>query len=98
MFITSYPRNVRQAVRSEKKPLPGFTRRLMRPMVLFNQVVQILALSEFTGSVKNSYCLQFLERFGIRCVFVDGDDTRSHRMGGPKRFPEKALGSFCIAC
>src|SRR5258708_1179454 len=30
MFIVSYPCNVRQAVSNEKKPIPGFTSRLMK--------------------------------------------------------------------
>src|SRR5258708_38675639 len=30
MFIASYPCNVRQAVSNEKKPIPGFTSRLMK--------------------------------------------------------------------
>jgi len=48
LFMTSYPWNVRQAVSKEKKPMPGLTRRLMRTMVLFDEIVEIFALSEFT--------------------------------------------------
>jgi len=94
MFITSNPCNVRHAVSNEKKPIPGFVSRLMRTMVLFDEIVKIFALPEFTRDGKNPCCLQFLERFRVCRVFVDCDHARSHRMEGPDSFPEKALGSW----
>src|SRR5262245_33307569 len=66
------------------------------PMVLFDQVVEIFALSKFTRYGKNPCCLQFLESFGISCIFIDSDDTRSHSVGGPERFREKVLCSLGI--
>jgi hypothetical protein len=49
MFIISYPCKVRQAVSKEKKPNPGFTRRLMCAMVLLDQIVEVLDLTQFTA-------------------------------------------------
>src|SRR5258708_5825105 len=65
-------------------------------MVLFDQVVEIFALSEFTRYGKNPCCLQFLDGFGVRCIFIDGDDARCHGVGSPERFREKALGRLGI--
>ena len=42
MFITSYPCNVLHAVSKEKKPSPGLTRRLMRAVNLFDDVVEVV--------------------------------------------------------
>jgi hypothetical protein len=45
MFMISKPCKVCHAVSNEKKPIPGFVKRLMRAMVLFNEVIEILHLS-----------------------------------------------------
>jgi hypothetical protein len=42
MFMISNPCKVRQAVSNEKKPIPGFVSRLMRSLVLFNEIVEVL--------------------------------------------------------
>src|SRR6266567_3481915 len=34
--------SVRHAVSKEKKPIPGFVKRLMRSLILFNQVIEVL--------------------------------------------------------
>ena len=39
---------------------------------------------------------QLAQRFGIRRVFVDRDHTGRHRVGGTKRFREKAFGCLSI--
>ena len=65
-------------------------------MVLFDKIVQICALSEFTRDGKNPRGLQFLESFGVRRIFLDRDDARSHGVGSPERFREKALGRLGI--
>ncbi len=70
MFIASYPCNVRHAVSNEKKPIPGFVNRLMRAMILLDQIIQILDLSQFTAFGNDSHCFQFIERFRIGGVFV----------------------------
>src|SRR5260370_5749083 len=91
MFMTSYPCNVRQAVSKEKKPIPGLTSRLMRPMVLLDQVVEIFALSEFTRYGKSLFRFQLAEGFGIRRIFVDGEHSGSHGVASTQRFRKKAL-------
>jgi hypothetical protein len=58
---------------------------LMRTMVLFDEIVEIFALPEFTRYGKNPCCLQFLERFRVCRVFVDGDHAR-HSSGIPAYF------------
>jgi hypothetical protein len=40
--------SVRQAVSNEKKPIPSLTSRLMRAMILFDEVIEIRALPQFT--------------------------------------------------
>lgn len=49
LFITSNPCKVRHTLSHEKKPIPGLTSRLMRAVVLFDQVVEVLALLQFTA-------------------------------------------------
>jgi hypothetical protein len=77
--------------RTRKKPMPGLTRRLIRSMVLFDQVVEIFALSELTRYGKSPFRFQFAEGFGIRRIFVNGDHAGSHGMASTQRFREKAL-------
>jgi hypothetical protein len=45
--------------RTRKKPMPGLTSRLMRAVVLFNQVIEVFALPELTRSGKSSGGFQF---------------------------------------
>jgi len=66
----------------------------MRAVILFDQVVEIFVLSEFTRSDTIPCCLQFLYGLWVGCIFVDGDDARYHWMGGSERFREKALCSL----
>jgi hypothetical protein len=40
--------SVRHAVSNEKKAIPNLTKRLMRAMVLLDQVIKILALPQYT--------------------------------------------------
>src|SRR5258708_16685427 len=77
MFIISYPCNVRQAVSNEKKPIPGFVNRLMRAMVLFDQVVEVFHLPQFHALRKNPSSFEISNGFGIGSVFVDIDHTMS---------------------
>lgn len=71
MLIASYLCNVRQAVSKEKKNMSGLTSRLMCPMVLFNEIVEVLHLSPFTAFEDVSCCLEFVEGFGIDGVFYE---------------------------
>jgi hypothetical protein len=65
-------------------------------MILFDQVVEILDLSQFTVCGNESYCFEFIECLGIGRVFVDIDDPWRARMRGSKRFHKEALGCFSI--
>jgi len=47
-----------------------FVKRLMRAMVLFNQIVEICDLSQCTAFRKMPFRFQFSERIGVGCVFV----------------------------
>ncbi len=78
--MISKPWSVFHVVSNEKKPIPGFVNRLMRTMILFDQVVEVLPLSQFTRIGKIPCSLQFLYSFRVGCVFVDGDDARCHCM------------------
>jgi hypothetical protein len=49
-------------------------------MILFDDVVEVLDLPQFTGFWDGPLILELLERFGIRRVFVDCDDPRSGGM------------------
>ena len=78
--------------------MPGLTRRLMRAMVLFDEVVEVLALPQFTGNWQDPLCFQFPEGFGIGGVFIDGDDAREDCLRGSKRLLEKPLYRLSISC
>lgn len=97
MFMISNPCSIRPAVSHEKKPNPGLTRRLMRAMILFNEVVEVFALPQFTTFWKNIFHLQLHESLWIRRVFVNRDDARDHGVASTQCFREKALRSRCIA-
>jgi hypothetical protein len=76
---------------------PWFHQSFDETVILFDQIVEIRALPQCTRSGKVTGCLPFLDGLWVGCVFVDGDDTRSHRMGGSQRFREKAFRSLGVA-
>jgi len=55
-------------------------------MVLFNEVIEILHLPQFTPFGEASSRFQFRERFGIGCVFVHVDHAWFVRMRGGECF------------
>jgi hypothetical protein len=65
-------------------------------MVLFDKIVQIFALSEFTRDGKNPRGLQFLESFGVRSIFIDGDDAGVTVWEAPNAFAKKRLAEWRI--
>src|ERR1700730_2974520 len=81
IFMLSYPWNVFHAVSKEKKPNPGFTSRLMRPMVLFDQVVEVFHLSQFHMLRQYTSGFQVGNSLGIGRVFIDIDHTRCQYRG-----------------
>ena len=67
-------------------------------MILFDDVVGVLDLPQFTGVGNGSFRLQFLEGLWISGIFIDRDRTRGGGMRRSQRFREKALRRFGIAC
>ena len=67
-------------------------------MILFDDVVQVLDLPQFTGVGKGLFLLQFVESLWIGRIFIDSDHTRGGGMRRSQRFREKALRRFAIAC
>jgi hypothetical protein len=59
---------------------------------LLDEVVEILPLPQFTGIWHDPFRFQFLERFWIGRVLINGDDSRSAGMRRSKRFSEEAFG------
>ena len=51
-----------------------------KPMILFHNVIQVLALSELTILRERLFLLKALEAGWISCVLVDGDHSRGERM------------------
>src|SRR5438128_10512761 len=81
MCMTSYPWSVRPAVSMEKKPIPGLTNRLMRAMVLLDQIVEIFDLPQLHAFRKYPGGFELSNRFGRGRVLVDSDHTRCWRGG-----------------
>ena len=76
------PATVRQAVRSEKKSISDEL--FDEAMILFNQIIEVLTLPQFTRSRKRPGGFYFLERFGRPCLFVHSTHTRSPGMALPR--------------
>src|SRR5713101_3975850 len=66
-------------------------------MILFDEVVEVFTLPQFTRVWKNPFRFQFLESFWIGWVFINGDDARSDGMSCNKRFREEAFGCLSIS-
>ncbi len=79
MFMISKPCKVRHAVSKEKKPIPGLVSRLMRAVVLLDQVARVLDLPQFDRFWKDSNGFQIGNRSGVGGVFIDVDHTWSWR-------------------
>jgi hypothetical protein len=65
MFIASYPCKVRHAVSDEKKPLSSLTSRLMRAMILLDEIVEVLALPQFVKVWHATFRFQLLSLLSI---------------------------------
>src|SRR5258708_806881 len=97
--IPSYLRHVCHAVRNEKKPIPGLTRCFMKRLV--NQIVEIVALPQFTRSGNGPCRFQLAQSVRVGSVFLNRDHTGSHGVASAKqeRFPclRRGSGSLCKA-
>ncbi len=61
--------------------MPGFVKRLMRAMILFNQIVEVLHLSQCNALGKYSAGFELSYRFGIGRIFIDIDHARNYFYG-----------------
>jgi hypothetical protein len=68
-----------------KETQPGFDASLDEAMILFDDVVEIFDLPQFTAFRNISLSLEFGERLWIGCVFIDGDHSGINGMGGTER-------------
>jgi len=66
-------------------------------MILFNDIIQGLALPECTGLAEQPCLLKSLEGRGVCRVLIDGDHTRGGCMACLQCLPEKPLGCVGIA-
>jgi hypothetical protein len=66
-------------------------------MVLFNQIVEVFHLPQFTAFGNDARYFEFIECFGIGSVFVDVDHTWFIGMRGSERFEQEAGGCLCIS-
>jgi hypothetical protein len=60
-------------------------------MILFDDIIQLLVLSEPTGLREGSVLLEDVESHGVYGVFIDRDHPRRARMGGLEHLAEEAL-------
>ena len=105
MYLT-FPQHVHRFISLQGSPCrlerkethPELDEPFDEAMILFDEVVEILALPQFTRIWHDPFRFQFVESFGIGRVFINGDHSRSAGMRRSKRFREKAFGCLCISC
>jgi hypothetical protein len=66
-------------------------------VILFDDVVEILDLPQFTGVGNGSLCFQLTDGLGIGRICIDRDHTRGGAMRRSERFREAGFGCFGIA-
>jgi len=79
-----------------KEAHPKLYQPFQEAMILFDEVVEIFALSQFTRLWHDPFRFQLLESFGIGRVFINCDDVRSAGMRCSKRFREETFGCLSI--
>jgi hypothetical protein len=67
------------------------------PMILFNQIVQVFTLPQFTRLWKMPFHFQLVVGFWICSVLVDRYGAGNHRVAGIERFQEKPFGRLRIS-
>jgi hypothetical protein len=65
-------------------------------VILFDNVVEVLDLPQFTPFWNGSLGFQLTDGLGIGRIFIDRDHTRGGRMRRSQRFREEAFGCFGI--
>lgn len=66
-------------------------------MILFDNVVEIFDVPSFTGFRDVSFCLELVEGFGVRGVFVHIVDSWFARMRGGERFEKEEFHGLRIS-
>lgn len=88
-------RPLRRGKRS--KPQPMVDAAFDKPMILFHDIIQILILSESAGFWDGPLLLKNLERWGVRRIVFDGDDTREGHMARAQDFTEKPRCGLAVS-
>jgi hypothetical protein len=65
-------------------------------MILFDHIIQVLALPKKIGFWKCAVALEGIEGMRIRCVLVHGDHARKRCMARVQHLPEKLFGCVCV--
>ena len=68
-----------------------------RPMILFQNIVEILHGSMAAVFLQRSFGFESHDRGRVRAVTVGVDDSRRRMVCSAERFGQKALGRRCIA-
>ncbi len=66
-------------------------------MILFNQIIEVLDLSELTAFGNLSSRFEFVECFGVGSIFIYVDDPWCAARRGREGFEEKMLGCLSIS-
>jgi len=80
-----------------KEPESWLDETLEKAVVLFDDVVEIFHLPQFTAEWKDTLGFHLTQGFGIGGVFVDGNHAGDHRMSGLQRLLKKLLGGLSVA-
>jgi hypothetical protein len=67
-----------------------------KPMVLLDDIIQLLTLSELTVLWKRAYVLEGVEGQWICGMLVDGNDAREHGMARAQHLPEEPFDCIGI--
>ena len=81
-----------------KEAQPWFDASFDEPMILFDDVVEILDWPQFTAVGKSPLVFQLLKGFWIGGVFIHRDHTRRGGMRRSQRFGEEAFRRLSISC
>jgi hypothetical protein len=77
--------------------LAGADPALDRPMILFQNIVEILHGAMAAVFLQRSFGFELHDGRWVSCVLVGVDDPRRRMVHSAKRFGQKALGRRCIA-
>ncbi len=79
-----------------KEAQPRFDASFDEAVILFDDVVQVLDLPQFTRFWNDALGFELTDGLGIGRIFIDRDHTRGGGMRRSQRFREEAFGRFGI--